>query len=395
MDFEQLKWALEHQGNPLPIKERQWLDPIPFTGADTPQGIDLPAVSRRIQDLRESIEMRPFDNNDDSFNPHDFDCEISREAPALDGKIDFAAVYWPITAYGDIWGIGIRSSAVDSLAKNILVEAGQTRLKGPLGYAAKIEAELLAIWIYFLHEQYHHKVEMFALRQQLLSGTAFYKKYHRDIYEKTFLTNDCFEEALANVDKRDQFKKKFASKSYAKNPWAINENLISASQRVIKRMIQTAPPGYSEAQFLQKKFAIDEKTTWLAQQVLTGEFAKTVPGIDLMTSDKTVEQLMKPLSDLAERVEMFPDASAPLDVMALSNPTYRSLGRYIEKELGGVHKKSGHTGDHKKYEIPGMDRTMPLQRHNMEVPDHVLKQLAHAKGMSVGQFRRLVREKGY
>jgi hypothetical protein len=304
-------------------------------------------------------------------------------------------VYWPITSYGDNWGIGIRSSAVDSLAKNILVEARQTRLKGPLGHATKIEAELLAIWIYFFHEQYHHKVELFALRQQLLSGTTFYRKYHRDIYEKTFLTNDCFEEALANVDKRDQFKKKFASNSYAKNPWAINETLISASQTVIKRMIQTAPPGYSEAQFLQKKFAIDEKTTWLVQQVLTGEFAKTVPGIDLMTSDKTVEQLMKPLSDLAERVEMFPDSSAPLNVMALSNPTYRSLGRYIEKELGGVHRKSGHTGNHEVYEIPGMNRPMPLQRHNIEAPDHVLKQLAHAKGMSVGQFRRHVREKGY
>jgi hypothetical protein len=120
-----------------------------------------------------------------------------------------------------------------------------------------------------------------------------------------------------------------------------------------------------------------------------------VHGLEFLVEDKTVSQLMKPLDDLMQHVEIYDDGTEPLDVMALANPTYKSLGKFIEKELGGVQKKSGHTGDHKIYEIPGMNRPMPLQRHNMEAPDHVLKQLAHAKGLSVGQLRRLVHDKGY
>ena len=244
MDFDQLIETLELQGNAPVTKPRKWPDSIAFEGSDEGQGFNPVALGHKIMDSRKSIEMRNIDPEIGAHNPEQFDIEISTVAPKLEVNIDFAAVYWPITYYGNNWGIGIRSSAIESLARNILLEAGMTRLKGALGFAAKQEAELLAIWIYFFHEQYHHKVEMFALRQQLLSGTKYYEKYNVDVYEKLYLTNSCLEEALANVNKRDEFKKKFASKSYAAIPWTIDQRIVEASQRVIKSLIKNAHPGY-------------------------------------------------------------------------------------------------------------------------------------------------------
>ena len=52
-----------------------------------------------------------------------------------------------------------------------------------------------AFYIFFLHEQFHHKVESFGLRLLVATGTDRYRPYKKTFIE-VFGTSGCLERAL-------------------------------------------------------------------------------------------------------------------------------------------------------------------------------------------------------
>ena len=54
-------------------------------------------------------------------------------------------------------------------------------------------------YAYFLHEQYHHKVESLAIRLEVIERLPIYTRYDYKVYLPARGTDDQLEEALANA----------------------------------------------------------------------------------------------------------------------------------------------------------------------------------------------------
>ncbi|GAC1383053.1 MAG: hypothetical protein NVSMB48_15280 [Marmoricola sp.] len=92
----------------------------------------------------------------------------------------------------------------------------------------------------FLHEQFHHKLESFGFRLAVVEGRLRYVDYTSKVYRRVFGTNDCLEEALANVDAH----RRLGEPAYAR--W-VGPSVVSAARDAIERSWGSSPPGYDQA----------------------------------------------------------------------------------------------------------------------------------------------------
>lgn len=72
----------------------------------------------------------------------------------------------------------------------------------PLASRSAIARQLLrsAFYVFYLHEQFHHKVESLGFRLLITTGADRYRPYKTNVYRRTYLTVDCLEESLANAE---------------------------------------------------------------------------------------------------------------------------------------------------------------------------------------------------
>ena len=109
------------------------------------------------------------------------------------------AWYSPIHFFGHGWGIYIRERCVLDVAADVaaFVDWSQVDLS-----STAITQQLLrsAFYVFFLHEQFHHKVESLGLRLLVATDSDRYRPYKAKVYRPTFLTSACLEESLANAE---------------------------------------------------------------------------------------------------------------------------------------------------------------------------------------------------
>ena len=188
------------------------------------------------------------------------------EGPSDDGNAgggddpgwDRCAWYQPMHFFHRDWGIFIREECVRRLARQI-----RRRYHGHFRSRADLARACLraATYVYFLHEQYHHKVECLGLRIEVATGSPAYVPYHRNVYRRFLGTDDLLEEALANADAyrrlmEDRYKR-----------W-ITKGIVRSTREFLDDRFPRDPPGYrmavdylSSAQFhrgenrLQAQFA--------------------------------------------------------------------------------------------------------------------------------------------
>lgn len=129
----------------------------------------------------------------------------------------------------------------------------------------------------FYHEMYHHKVEAFATKIELLFRDNFYSKGFHCFYCNTYNTDYCFEEAFANVHSYNK------TLEYFNNVNGFDKKSLSNILREI--VFRNQPPGYRLA------FEITEKkqpeiiklenyffeTVW--QYAYTFNYSSILPGI--------------------------------------------------------------------------------------------------------------------
>lgn len=115
--------------------------------------------------------------------------------------VDVAAWYAPIHIYAEDWGIFIKTSAIKSIAADLMTWASW--LGNNPNEIARIEPEFIrgAVITLFHHELYHHKVESFIIRLELLlRDGGRWDLYHRGVYLEQLGRNiGPNEEALANA----------------------------------------------------------------------------------------------------------------------------------------------------------------------------------------------------
>ncbi len=123
------------------------------------------------------------------------EAEISQMAQS--DRWDICAWYEPIHYYGPDWGIYVRMDCILSQALRIARFIPKPAPPTPNLARALVRASTYA---YFLHEQYHHKVESLAIRLEVVDRHPIYVPYGHSVYLPAQGTDDQLEEALANAD---------------------------------------------------------------------------------------------------------------------------------------------------------------------------------------------------
>ena len=105
----------------------------------------------------------------------------------------------------------------------------------------QIKKQLLlsAFYVFYLHEQFHHKVESLGFRFLISTNSDRYLRYKTNVYRKFYMTNNCLEEALANAESY----RRLGEYRYRKR---VSVELRHGVREFLKFNIPLQPPGYSE-----------------------------------------------------------------------------------------------------------------------------------------------------
>jgi hypothetical protein len=96
----------------------------------------------------------------------------------------------------DSWGIYLHTNNLDEFSMMIQAEA-----KSRAWDSVRVPIELAALLSYtkvYYHELFHARFEACATAIELTSSKGIYLKYLEDVYHEQFLTDNCYEELLAN-----------------------------------------------------------------------------------------------------------------------------------------------------------------------------------------------------
>ena len=185
----------------------------------------------RIQDWWSGIERIIKNNPEDRPRP------LSRERGANSPE-PHCAWYCPIHFFGHGWGIYIREGCILSQSREI---ASFVRWRDVALPPALIARQLLrsAFYSFFLHEQFHHKVESLGFRLLIATNSDRYRNYKKNVYRRTYLSPDCLEESLANAE---SFRRLGEPRYVQRVDKAIRDGL----KEYLRYSMPTQPPGYAE-----------------------------------------------------------------------------------------------------------------------------------------------------
>ena len=167
---------------------------------------------------------------------------------------DALAWYLPIHNFGYGWGIYIRESAVLMLGGSVLSRIEPSR-RGE--YDAIYGAVRAGLSILYLHEAFHHKVESFAIRLEIIEHARRHRPYFQGVYGqlRAAQSDELIEEALACAE----IVRRMATEDVYKR--SIPPDVRRAARATMGEWLPTLPSGYRRApayaatRFWRKKHA--------------------------------------------------------------------------------------------------------------------------------------------
>lgn len=182
--------------------------------------------------------------------------------------LDAEAWYLPIHFYGPAWGIYIRERAVLEVAAAILtrVDAARRHDRNVIGGVTR--AALSAL---YLHEAFHHKVESFATRLEMVERLPRYVPYSDAVYRKLLGTPDLLEEGLACAE----MLRRGDESAYRR--W-VPLDVRDASREMLRDWIGTLPPGYARGSEFATDVAYLRARNHLSSQVHEAQQYPSRPG---------------------------------------------------------------------------------------------------------------------
>lgn len=281
------------------------------------------------------------------------------------------AWYCPIHFFGHGWGIYIRESCVLSHALDIasFVHWPSVRLA-----PSAITRDLLrsAFYVFFLHEQFHHKVESLGLRLLISTSSDRYRPYKANVYRRTFNTANCIEESLANAE---SYRRLNEPRYTQRVDPAIRKGLRAC----LKWSIPQQPPGYREGvQFLSEAPYRDSLYA-LQSQLLDG----TVPPSTPKGHWSIAPNMITSLADITDDIYVvLPKGARPIFRPTTVDPGATVSSRALEGALTrhyGYRPVAGGKGSHVKLKKPGAP-TLILPGNRSTVSPGVVKNVLDALG---------------
>jgi predicted RNA binding protein YcfA (HicA-like mRNA interferase family) len=257
---------------------------------------------------------------------------------------DVAAWYQPIHYYGHDWGIYIKEKYLIQQAIKI---AAFLPPAAKLGYALtgrSLINDLIraSFACYFLHEHYHHKAESLGLRLHVSHKTSHYLPYQKDVYRKSYMTDDCLEEALANANAYQRLR----DKPYFNG---LGKDLVIATQAYLKADFPFCPPGYRKATDYLKVEDFREAQYKLCAQMLDGTYPAKSASSDWALATNMTRSLFNLRANIYTIVPKGARTILPTNVSPITCTPQR-MEKLAEAE--GYRKVKGGKGSHIKMTKP-------------------------------------------
>jgi len=148
-----------------------------------------------------------------------------------------AAWYQSIHKYGYAWGICLGEKLVRKIALEIATIEGN-RITNLPNECVVVQLIAAATFCLYLHERFHHRVESFAIRTQIVDGRPCYLPYMRSVYRFAKLTDDLIEEALAEAESIREISNMGRFRD------ALHPIVLKSTIEYLKKAIPLGPPGY-------------------------------------------------------------------------------------------------------------------------------------------------------
>ena len=263
-----------------------------------------------------------------------------REAPE-----PHCAWYCPIHFFGHGWGIYIREACILSHAIDIAAKVQWKSVRAPRWEIAR---QLLrsAFYVFFLHEQFHHKTESLGLSLLIATGRDRYRPYKTNVYRRTFLTRDCLEESLANAESFRRLR----GPRYVK---CVDPAIRAGLRDYLKASIPMQPPGYAEGVHYFSEAAYRDGLFNLQSQVLDG----TRPPTTTAGHWSVAPNMITALADITDDIYVvLPRGAQPIFSPTSVDPGATVSSRALEGALTrhyGYRPVPGGKGSHVKLAKPG------------------------------------------
>ena len=160
------------------------------------------------------------------------------QSPPPPISVDALAWYAPFHRFGLSWGIYIYESSIIDIAGQI-----GTYLKPGVILRPGITQQLsrVALSILYLHEAFHHKIESFATRLEVVKRQKVFLPYEQNVYQNLLGTDELMEEALACAEMYMRLKEK----TYRRG---LSDSVYQAATEMLGDWIPSLPPGYRMAE---------------------------------------------------------------------------------------------------------------------------------------------------
>lgn len=275
---------------------------------------------------------------------------------------DTCAWYQPIHYFGYDWGIFIREDCVlrQALAISRFLDYAPTGNRVmPLLAKALIRASL---YVYFLHEHFHHKVECLGFRLHVVERQSAYIPYCIRIYRPTYGTDDNIEEALANAD---------AFLRLGNEPYRswLGNTVLSATKSYLRACYPLNPPGYRQAVNYLSGLQFDDGENLLQGQMRETTVSPVQPRAEWDLAPRLTQSILNIKSNICSVVKA---GRIPLFKTVFPAPTCST------RDMINLYRKSGYSvvpggkGSHVKLSKPGAP-TMILPGNRRELSPGVAK----------------------
>jgi hypothetical protein len=314
------------------------------------------------------------------FNQEDLIPEVSqwpKEKKPFTLEQHLLAWYQPMHFYGGNWGIYVLKSGLEEIMQSVASYCSQIEMTTNPKFKSEIR---FAAWqLLLLHEEFHHKVEMIAIRSAVASRNHSYRNYSHNVYSATKVSSplSCREEALCDAYVFRNISKKLTKK--------VSKEIKSASKEAWIDHMSSAVGPYAGSLNLISKSSFSNTIHGLIDQVISGTVSPKASSLDW----GVFPEFLNSLPNLKENTYLVEDLSSAANVgnsIFLALPT-RKLQKVIS--MYGYSKSDEGAGSHEKWKKAGSPFIILTNSREQRIS--VIKSTAKTLGMNVDELARVTR----
>jgi predicted RNA binding protein YcfA (HicA-like mRNA interferase family) len=237
----------------------------------------------------------------------------------------------------------------------------------------------MSLSVLYLHEAFHHKVESFAIRSEVVRRQKVYLPYNENVYLPLMGTDELIEEALACTEMYTRIKEPTFQRG-------VSDRIFHATRSMLEDWIPTLPPGYRMGLGVLQVSNFENERNGLLSQINEGVISpvqhwdewKIAPQMTRgLFSWREIAYVLIP-KNKSSCVPWFSESINPLSISS------RDLEKLIRKF--GYFETPGGKGSHRKY----VHETLPtiiLPNSRESLSPGVLRSVSRTLG--IGSIRDL------